>query len=326
MTILPLNSDSIKEAVTLLGQGRLVALPTETVYGLAGDATNGKAVSSIFFTKKRPKFNPLIVHVSSIVMAECYVEIDSISRRLMEAFWPGPLTLVLPLKSHHNIHPLTTAGLNTLAIRFPDSSFADIVQCFGRPLAAPSANESGRLSPTSAEAVFASLGETVPLIIDGGSSKIGIESTIIKVCNKNIYLLRPGGLAAEEIETVAEKSLKRLDQCEVIEAPGMLKSHYAPNATVRLNAQKVECGEALLAFGPKRIMGVENAVSVLNLSKNGKLEEAAAHLFQYMRKLDSLKVKSIAVEPIPSIGLGEAINDRLIRAAAPKEKWKWSGI
>ncbi|WP_336278946.1 L-threonylcarbamoyladenylate synthase [Bartonella sp. CB175] len=320
MTILPLNSDSIKEAVMLLGQGRLVALPTETVYGLAGDATNGKAVASIFSTKRRPKFNPLIAHVSSIIMAERYVEIDSLSRRLMEAFWPGPLTLVLPLKAHHNIHPLTTAGLNTLAVRCPDSSFSEVVKCFGRPLAAPSANESGRISPTSAEAVFASLGVSVPLIIDGGSCKIGLESTIIKIFDENIYLLRPGGLAAEEIEKVAKKSLKRLDQCAAFEAPGMLKSHYAPNATVRLNVQKVECGEALLAFGSKRIMGSENAVFILNLSKSGLLEEAAAHLFQYMKQLDSLKVRSIAVEPIPSHGLGEAINDRLIRAAAPKEE------
>ncbi|WP_317994024.1 L-threonylcarbamoyladenylate synthase [Bartonella gliris] len=320
MTILPLNSASIKEAITLLEQGQLVALPTETVYGLAGDATNGKAMASIFSTKKRPQFNPLIAHVSSIKMAERYVEIDFLSRRLMEVFWPGPLTLVLPLKAHHNIHPLTTAGLNTLAVRFPQSGFAEIVQYFGRPLAAPSANQSGCLSPTSAEAVFASLGTSVPLILDGGASKIGIESTIIKVCGDNIYLLRPGGLIAEEIEEVAGKSLKRLDQRTAIEAPGMLKSHYAPNAAVRLNVQKVESGEALLAFGPKRIMGVENAVSILNLSESGHLEEAAAHLFAYMKQLDSLKVRCIAVESIPSYGLGEAVNDRLIRAAAPKEK------
>ncbi|WP_455475784.1 L-threonylcarbamoyladenylate synthase [Bartonella sp. B17] len=320
MTILPFDSTSIKKAVALLEQGRLVALPTETVYGLAGDATNGKAVAAIFCTKKRPKFNPLIAHVSSIVMAERYVEIDSISRRLMEAFWPGPLTCVLPLKTYHNIHPLTTSGLNTLAVRFPDSCFAEVVQYFGRPLAAPSANQSGRLSPTSAEAVFASLGEAVPLIIDGGYSKIGLESTIIKVLGDSVYLLRPGGLAAEDIENVTGKPLKRLDQWATIEAPGMLKSHYAPNATVRLNVQKVKYGEALLAFGAKRSMGAENAVSVLNLSESGQLEEAASHLFQYMKQLDSLKVKSIAVEPIPSYGLGEAINDRLIRAAAPKEK------
>ncbi|WP_455481035.1 L-threonylcarbamoyladenylate synthase [Bartonella sp. B12(2025)] len=320
MTTLPLSSASIKEAVVLLEQGRLVALPTETVYGLAGDATSGRAVSSIFSTKKRPQFNPLIAHVSGIVMAERYVEIDFLSRRLMEAFWPGPLTLVLPLKAQHNIHPLATAGLNTLAVRFPDSCFAEVVQCFGRPLAAPSANQSGRLSPTSAEAVLASLGGSVPLILDGGPSKIGLESTIIKVCGKNIYLLRPGGLAAEEIEEFAGKSLKRIDQQAAIEAPGMLKSHYAPNAAIRLNVQKVETGEALLAFGPKRIMGIENAVSILNLSENGQLEEAASHLFQYMKELDSLKVRCIAVEPIPLYGLGEAINDRLIRAAAPKEK------
>ncbi|WP_455478612.1 L-threonylcarbamoyladenylate synthase [Bartonella sp. B10] len=320
MTILPLNSVSIKKAVTLLEQGKLVALPTETVYGLAGDATNGKAIASIFSTKRRPEFNPLIVHVSSINMAECYVEIDCLSRRLMEIFWPGPLTFVLPLKARHNIHSLTTSGLNTLAVRFPDSSFVEVIQCLGRPLAAPSANRSGRLSPTSADAVFASLGSSVPLILDGGVSKIGLESTIIKVCDENVYLLRPGGLSAEKIEKIAGKLLKRQDQIAAIEAPGMLKSHYAPNTDVRLNVQKVESGEALLAFGPKRVMGVENAVSVLNLSERGQLEEAAYHLFQYMKRLDSLRVKCIAVESIPSYGLGEAINDRLIRAAAPREK------
>ncbi|MBB5073505.1 L-threonylcarbamoyladenylate synthase [Bartonella callosciuri] len=320
MTILPFNNASLKEAVALLEQGRLVALPTETVYGLAGDATNERAVSSIFSMKRRPQFNPLIAHVSSIDMAERYVKIDFLSRRLMEVFWPGPLTLVLPLKAQHNIHPLTTSGLNTLAVRFPESCFAKVVQCFGRPLAAPSANQSGRLSPTSAKAVLESLGESVPLILDGGACKIGLESTIIKVCGEGIYLLRPGGLAAEEIEEIAGLSLKRIDQRAAIEAPGMLKSHYAPNASIRLNVKEVKSGEALLAFGRKRIIGVENAVSVLNLSESGQLEEAASHLFQYMRELDSFKVRSIAVEPIPSYGLGEAINDRLIRAAAPKEK------
>ncbi|WP_019223441.1 L-threonylcarbamoyladenylate synthase [Bartonella rattaustraliani] len=320
MTVLPFNSASMREAIALLGQGKLVALPTETVYGLAGDATNGRAVSSIFSTKRRPQFNPLIAHVSSIMMAEGYVEIDSLSRKLMEVFWPGPLTVVLPLKAQHNIHPLTTSGLDTLAVRFPDSHFAEVVQCFGRPLAAPSANRSGRLSPTSAEAVLASLGGSVPLILDGGPCKIGLESTIIKVCDKDIYLLRPGGIAVEEIEKVAGQPLKRRDQRAAIEAPGMLKSHYAPNAALRLNVEKVERGEALLAFGPKRIMGIENAVSVLNLSENGLLEEAASHLFQYMRQLDSLNVRSIAVESIPQYGLGAAINDRLIRAAAPKEE------
>ncbi|ENN91442.1 L-threonylcarbamoyladenylate synthase [Bartonella schoenbuchensis] len=320
MTILPLNSASIKEAVEVLKQGQLVVLPTETVYGLAGDATNGKAVASIFTTKKRPQFNPLIVHVSSIVMAEHYVEIDLLSRRFMEAFWPGPLTLVLPLKVNHNIHPLTTSGLDTLAVRFPVGGFAEVVQHFDRPLAAPSANQSGGLSPTSAASVFASLGASVPLIIDGGVSKIGLESTIIKVCNKNIYLLRPGGVTAEEIEEVAGQSLKQLDQRAAIEAPGMLKSHYAPNALVRLNAQQVESDEALLAFGPNRIVGAENAISILNLSESGQLEEAAFHLFDYMKQLDSLKVRCIAVESIPFYGLGVAINDRLMRAAAPRGK------
>ncbi|AGF74234.1 translation factor, Sua5/YciO/YrdC family [Bartonella australis AUST/NH1] len=320
MTVLPLNSTSIREAIAILKKGRLVALPTETVYGLAGDATNGKAVASIFSLKKRPQFNPLIVHVNGVIMAERYVEIDLLSRRLMEAFWPGPLTLVLPLKVNHNIHPLTTAGLNTLAVRFPSGGFAEVIRYFDRPLAAPSANQSGRLSPTSAESVLSSLGSLVPLIIDGGVSSIGIESTIIKVCNESAYLLRPGGVATEEIEEVMGGPLRRLDQQTAIEAPGMLKSHYAPNASVRLNVRRVESHEALLAFGPERVAGAENAVAVLNLSENGELKEAASRLFQYMKQLDSLKVKCIAVEPIPFCGLGEAINDRLTRAAAPRGK------
>ncbi|ALE04071.1 L-threonylcarbamoyladenylate synthase [Bartonella ancashensis] len=326
MTILHFNDTSMKEAVAFLKQGRLVAIPTETVYGLAGDATNGKAVASIFAVKKRPQFNPLIAHVSSIAMAECYVEIDLISRQLMEEFWPGPLTFVLPLKRHHDIHPLVTSGLDTLAVRFPCGCFSEIIRYLGRPLAAPSANRSGYLSPTSAGSVFASLGEEIPLIIDGGPSKIGLESTIIKICGENIYLLRPGGVASKDIEDVTGKSLKRIDQCAAVEAPGMLQSHYAPNASVRLNAQEVDSGEALLAFGPKRIFGVENAVAILNLSESGQLNEAAFNLFQYMRRLDLFKVKSIAVEPIPSYGLGEAINDRLMRAAAPKGKVDGTGF
>lgn len=318
MTILPLHENSIEQAVTLLHAGSVVALPTETVYGLAGDATNGDAVASIFAVKGRPQFNPLIAHVSDMAMASTIVDIDPLSQELMTAFWPGPLTLVLPLKPAHPIHPLTTAGLSTLAIRQPQGVFAEIVRRLGRPLAAPSANRSGRLSPTSAEAVFESLGASVPLIVDGGAAIVGVESTIIKVVDDKVFLLRPGGLAAETIEEYIGFSLTRMDQRAAIEAPGMLKSHYAPDAPVRLNVGELISGEALLGFGPHRITHADQAVAFLNLSETGDLKEAAAHLFHYLKQLDLPSVTRIAVEPIPFKGLGEAINDRLQRAAAPR--------
>ncbi|KXF78406.1 translation factor Sua5 [Paramesorhizobium deserti] len=316
--IIGIDDEAVARAAKVLGEGGLVAIPTETVYGLAADATNGLAVARIFEAKGRPRFNPLICHVSNPGMAERFVEIDPVSRRLIDAFWPGPLTLVLPLKSSAEVHPLVTAGLSTLALRMPRGPAAEVIATLDRPLAAPSANTSGRISATTAEAVAEDLGGKVDLILDAGPCPVGLESTIIKVEGDAISLLRPGGLPAEEIEALTGKRLKRADQRAAIEAPGMLASHYAPRAGMRLNARELAPGEALLAFGPSRAKGAENAARTLNLSETGNLREAAVHLFDYMKKLDQTGAATIAVEPIPHDGLGEAINDRLARAAAPR--------
>ncbi|UXM94520.1 L-threonylcarbamoyladenylate synthase [Bartonella sp. HY329] len=310
----------INQVVAHLREGKLAALPTETVYGLAADATNGEAVAEIFATKGRPHFNPLIAHVASMDMAARYVEIDQISAKLMQEFWPGPLTLVLPLRKNNNIHPLATAGLPTLALRNPKGIFADIVQALDRPIVAPSANRSGRISPTSAIAVENDFQGGLPLIVDAGACEVGVESTIIKVDGDDVYLLRPGGLEREAIEAIIKRPLKQLDHGAAIEAPGMMKSHYAPNATMRLNVDEVIEGEALLHFGDTAIKGQAKAKAILNLSESGNLKEAAVHLFDYMQRLDLVGASSIAVAPIPLISLGEAINDRLNRAAAPKVK------
>ena len=316
--IISASTNILSEVVAHLREGKLAALPTETVYGLAADATNGAAVAEIFAAKGRPHFNPLIAHVASKAMAAQYVEIDDLSAKLMDAFWPGPLTLVLPLLKDSKIHPLATAGLPTLAIRNPQGIFADIVAELGVPLVAPSANRSGRISPTSAIAVEHDFQGRVPLIIDGGACDVGVESTIIKVDGDDVYLLRPGGLEREAIEAIIKRPLKQLDHGAAIEAPGMMKSHYAPNASMRLNVDEVMDGEALLHFGDKPIKGQEKAKAMLNLSEKGDLKEAAVHLFDYMQRLDLVGATSIAVAPIPLISLGEAINDRLNRAAAPK--------
>lgn len=317
--VLRFDGEAVGPATDALRRGGLVAVPTETVYGLAADATHGEGVAGIYAAKGRPSFNPLIAHVSDIAMAERYVTFDPLSRKLAETFWPGPLTLVLPLREDSGIHPLVTAGLSTLAVRMPRGDVGKIIGALGHPIAAPSANTSGKISATTAEAVRDDLGDRVDLILDGGPCSVGVESTIVKIDGDKAYLLRPGGIAAEEIEAVIGRKLIRLDQRAAIEAPGMLASHYAPDAAVRLNTTEVKLGEALLAFGPVRAKGVENAVAVLNLSERGDLREAAANLFSYMKQLDASGARTIAVEPIPETGLGEAINDRLRRAAAPRE-------
>ncbi|WP_420959741.1 L-threonylcarbamoyladenylate synthase [Brucella sp. IR073] len=314
-----INDEALARAARILGDGGLVAIPTETVYGLAADATNGLGVAKIFEAKGRPRFNPLICHVSDAAMAERFVEIDPFSRRLIDAFWPGPLTLVLPLKQDAAVHPLVTAGLSTLAVRMPRGAAGEIIAMLDRPLAAPSANTSGRISATSAEAVADDLGAKVDMILDAGPCPVGLESTIVKIEGEVISLLRPGGLAAEEIEALTGKTLHRLDQRAAIQAPGMLASHYAPRAVMRLDVTEIEPGEALLAFGPMRAKGADRASHRLNLSEAGDLREAAVHLFDYMKRLDATGAGIIAVEPIPHDGLGEAINDRLARAAAPRE-------
>lgn len=310
--------EAMERALALLEGGDVVAIPTETVYGLAGDATNGAAVARIFEAKGRPRFNPLIAHVADLTMAGRIADFDPLSTRLAEAFWPGPLTLVLPQRVENGIHPLVTAGLDTIALRMPRGFGGELIARLGRPLAAPSANSSGRISATTAEAVAADLGDRIKLVVDGGATPVGLESTIVKIEDGKLRLLRPGGIAADEIEAVAGVKLQR--GAAGIEAPGMLASHYAPGAAMRLNVGKIANGEALLAFGRDRAEGWQGAVAVRNLSETGDLREAATNLFAYMQALDRSGAAVIAVEPIPFDGLGEAINDRLARAAAPRDK------
>jgi L-threonylcarbamoyladenylate synthase len=311
-------ADALGRALSLLEEGEVVAVPTETVYGLAGDATNGRAVARIFEAKGRPSFNPLIAHVASLAMAERFAIFDPVSRRLAENFWPGPLTLVLPLKPGANIHPLALAGLDTVALRMPLGFAAELIRQLDRPLAAPSANRSGRISATTARAVAEDLGDRITLVVDGGQTPVGVESTILKVDNRGVTLLRPGGITVEEVEAVIGAPVAR-HLSGGIQAPGMMTSHYAPAAAIRLNATEVKPGEALLAFGPKRAAGCDTAVAVRNLSEQGDPREAATNLFQFMNELDRSGARTIAVEPVPATGLGEAINDRLARAAAPRE-------
>ena len=310
--------DALASALALLQAGEIVAIPTETVYGLAGDATKGEAVARIFEAKGRPRFNPLIAHVAGMAMARRIAIFDPLSARLAEAFWPGPLTLVLPLAPGAEVHPLVTAGLDTIALRMPQGFGATLIGRLGHPLAAPSANSSGRITATTAEAVEADLGDRIPLIVDGGPTPVGLESTIVKVDGPVLRLLRPGGIAAEVIEAVARCTLVR-EPGAGVEAPGMLASHYAPSAAVRVGATDIRPGEALLAFGAVQPEMAEAAVAVRNLSPAGDLREAASNLFSYMKELDRSGATTIAVAPIPDRGLGEAINDRLNRAAAPRE-------
>ncbi|WP_295814646.1 L-threonylcarbamoyladenylate synthase [uncultured Nitratireductor sp.] len=314
--ILP-EREALSRAVALLREGAAIAIPTETVYGLAADATNGEAVTRIYETKGRPQFNPLIAHVADSAMAERIAVFSPLARKLADAFWPGPLTLVLPHRSGSGVHPLVTAGLDTIALRCPRGFGARAITALGRPLAAPSANTSGRISGTTAEAVEADLGARIPLIVDGGATPVGLESTILKVEQDRITLLRPGGVAAEEIERVSGLPVAR--GATGVQAPGMLASHYAPNAHMRLNVKSVAPNEALLAFGPRRVHGAEGAVAVRNLSETGNLREAATNLFSHLLALDQSDAATIAAEPVPLEGLGEAINDRLVRAAAPRD-------
>jgi L-threonylcarbamoyladenylate synthase len=315
--ILPAG-EALGRTLALLEAGEVIAIPTETVYGLAGDATNGAAIAGIYEAKGRPRFNPLIAHVASLEMAERIGRFDPLSRRLAEKFWPGPLTLVLPLRPEAGIHPLATAGLDTIALRMPRGFGGDLIARLGRPLAAPSANSSGRISATSAGAVAADLGRRIKLIVDGGATPVGLESTIVKVEDGGLRLLRPGGVPTGEIEAAARTRVLRHTGSD-IQAPGMMVSHYAPGAAVRLNADAVQSGEALLAFGPRRAEGWQQAVAWRNLSEAGDLREAATNLFSFLQRLDRTGATTIAVEPVPMEGLGEAINDRLARAAAPRD-------
>ncbi|MCQ2005120.1 L-threonylcarbamoyladenylate synthase [Rhizobium sp. NRK18] len=311
--------EAIAAALPLLEAGKPIAMPTETVYGLAADATNPAAVTAIYETKGRPRFNPLICHMADKAMAERYATFDPVSAQLADRFWPGPLTLILPLKEGSGIHPLATAGLETVGVRVPRGFSATLIKAFDRPLAAPSANTSGKISPTTAAHVDQDLGERIDLILDGGPAKVGLESTIVKVDGDVIRLLRPGGISADEIAAATGLEVVRHDGTNAeIEAPGMLVSHYAPGASMRLMADMLLPGEALLTFGGKRLPGIEYALGIFDLSPSGDLAEAAASLFGMMKDADATGAKTIAVTAIPSHGLGEAINDRLARAAAPR--------
>lgn len=303
-------------AAERLRAGELVAFPTETVYGLGADATCDEAVAGIFEAKGRPRFNPLIVHVRGRAMAAGYVEVDDRAEALMARFWPGPLTLVLPRRTDGGVSLLCSAGLDTLAVRCPAHPVATrLIAATERPLAAPSANASGRVSPTRAEHVVAELGERVSLVLDGGPCAVGLESTVVALGNTP-RLLRPGAVTAEELSEVIGPVAAPTPPAagRPLEAPGQLESHYAPAKAVRLNATTVEPGEGLLAFGEP----VPGAKVVCQLSASGSLREAAAHLFASLRQLDDSDVSAIAVMPIPEEGLGLAINDRLRRAAAPR--------
>ncbi|KQT54719.1 translation factor Sua5 [Aureimonas sp. Leaf454] len=309
---------SIAAAVACLADGGIVALPTETVYGLGADATNGEAVARIFEAKGRPRFNPLIAHVSDLDMARRLAVFDPLALRLADRFWPGPLTLVLPALDGSPVHVLASAGLPTIALRMPRGVMGSIAAALGAPIAAPSANRSGRVSPTTASHVEASLGSAVDLVLDGGPASVGLESTIIKPLDGRLHLLRAGGLDPAEIEAATGLAVIRTPPGPAVEAPGQLVSHYAPSGSVRLEARHVDPGEALVTFAGRRIEGDEAAAEIHDLSPAGNLREAAARLFAVLAELDRPDIARIAVVAIPREGLGEAINDRLTRAAAPR--------
>jgi len=315
-TILPADAEGRARAVELLRAGRLVAFPTETVYGLGADATNETAVAGIFAAKGRPRFNPLIAHCASLEEAQEHAHFPPAAARLAAAVWPGPLTLVLPRRASSPIALLCSAGLDTVALRVPAGPCAHgLIRGLGRPIAAPSANRSGRVSPTTAGHVAEELGEAVALILDGGPCTVGLESTVVSLAGDEPLLLRPGGLPPAAIERWLGRPLRRPEADAPLASPGMLASHYAPERPIRLNAAEVRPDEALLAFGPRVPPG---AAFTLNLSDSGDLTEAAAHLFAALRAADRAPVSAIAVMAIPEEGLGLAINDRLRRAAAPR--------
>jgi L-threonylcarbamoyladenylate synthase len=307
---------SIADFALILRAGGIVAIPTETVYGLAADASNSEAVLAIYETKGRPRFNPLIVHCADLAMAETLAEFPPLAQKLA-TLWPGPLTLVLPRRQGAPLSDLVTAGLDTIGIRIPDHKLAlEVIALTGRPLAAPSANPSGRLSPTTAAQVIAGFGGTVP-VLDGGPCTAGVESTIVKVEGDRAVQLRAGALSRAEIEAVIGQELASAEPDSAIQAPGMMTSHYAPMARLRLGATSPVAGEAYLAFGDAP---ADWSGPLRNLSPAGDLREAARNLFSMLHDLDASGTAAIAVAPVPMTGLGEAINDRLARAAAPRDR------
>ncbi|MHA6691867.1 L-threonylcarbamoyladenylate synthase [Devosia sp. A449] len=304
---------TIEEAAALLRAGQLCAFPTETVYGLGADATNADAVLSIYETKGRPRLNPLIIHCADLAMARNFAEFSPLALQVA-TLWPGSLSLVLPARPGNGLADVATAGLDSVAIRIPDHPLAlALIAAVGRPLAAPSANPSGRLSPTTAAQVRRGFGGRVP-VLDGGPCRAGVESTILRIEGERLVQLRAGAVARSEIEQRLGVTVAVAAKNAAVAAPGMLASHYAPNAQMRLNAEPKD-GEAFLAFGA----APDFAGTMRNLSAGGDLREAARNLFSMLHELDATGAGVIAVAPIPEMGLGEAINDRLTRAAAPRE-------
>lgn len=324
--IIAANSKSVMQAAEILANGGLVGMPTETVYGLAANALDGKAVAKIFEAKGRPSFNPLITHVNDVDAVLELAEMSDHARALADVFWPGPLTMILLRRDDSGLSDLVTAGLPTVAVRVPSHKTARaLIKACGFPIAAPSANKSGTLSPTAPMHVAQSLGDKVDLILADGASSVGLESTVVDCSGETPVVLRPGGITAEDISDVlgfkVEYDLG--EKGEDVKSPGQLLKHYAPSIPVRLNAVDLEDGEALLSFGSIKFMGVcgGGAANDLpddqmrHLSKDGDLYEAAANLFAYLRELDKPEYKAIAVMNIPNTGIGIAINDRLQRAA-----------
>ena len=313
--ILPANERNIAKAARRLLHGEVIIFPTETVYGLGANALDDLAVARIFAIKQRPNFNPLIVHARNWADAAALVDFNPRAEALAQHFWPGGLSLVLPRRSNSGISLLASAGLDSIAVRVPAHPVARaLLRSAGVPIAAPSANRAGRVSPTNAQACAQELNSRVSLILDAGDCPVGIESTIIGFAQEQPVLLRPGAVERAQIEQIVGPVGSFAP--ERIVSPGMMRSHYAPQASLRLNARDVRSGEALLAFGRDVPSGAEY---ICNLSPRGDIQEAAANLFAMLRKLDSTGAKTIAVMPIPETGLGEAINDRLSRAAAPRE-------
>lgn len=307
-------ASDISGAARILREGGLVAVPTETVYGLAADATNDKAVAKIFTAKGRPQFNPLISHLPDAEAAFRLGRFSKDAEKLATALWPGPLTIVVERRADCPVSLLCSAGMNSLALRVPSHPMAlALLLEVGIPLAAPSANPSGRISPTTADHVHIGLGNAVDMILDGGPCKVGVESTVVRFADDGATLLRAGGVTRETIEVVLGHALQAPQAQQGFHSPGMLESHYAPVAPMRLNALSPELGEVYLGFGP-------HDHGPVSLSRTGDTQEAAANLFKMLHDLDDSSPERIAVAPIPMIGLGEAINDRLRRAAAPRPK------
>lgn len=316
--------ETIKKAADLIRQGGLVAFPTETVYGLGADATNGTAVAGIFAAKGRPSFNPLISHFATAEDAQKEAVFDDRALALADKFWPGPLTMILQRKSSGRISDLVCAGLETVAVRIPDHPVAlELIKAVGVPVAAPSANASGTVSPTAPHHVRESLGDKIPLILAGGATRVGLESTVVDLSGPDTVIVRAGAVTAEDIESCLEMPVAyELSVSDKPRSPGQLLRHYAPNTPLRLNAVDIEAGEALLAFGSVKFMGIRGGgkasdlppAQLRNLSESGDLAEAAANLFSHLRALDKSEHFGIAVMSIPDTGIGIAINDRLKRA------------